>query len=170
MEREFELAGGTHAAVVRLRGEAAAEISIGGKTYRAALHPLGDGAYRLELDGVADRVWIAVRGDTAYIHAGGVNWAVTQTDPLEKLTAAGGGGRADCAEAPMPGTVVRVAVKPGDSVTRGQTMMVVESMKLETSINAWRDGVVAEIHRQQGETFERKAPLIALEPEPEPAG
>ena len=66
----------------------------------------------------------------------------------------------------MPGTVVRVEVKPGDSVTRGQTMMVVESMKLETSINAWRDGVVAEIHQQQWEAFERKAPLIALEPEP----
>ena len=164
MEREFEIAGVPRAAAVRRKGKAA-ELEINGKSYRAVLHPLRDGEYRLELDGVSHRVWLAVSGDTVYIHAGGANWEVTQTGLLEKLSAASGAGGADRAEAPMPGTVLRVEVKPGDHVVRGQTMMVIESMKLETSIVAWRDGVVAEIHQQVGAAFDRKAPLVALEPE-----
>ncbi len=170
MEQEFEIAGLARAATaplaatVRRKGNSV-ELEINGKSYRAALHPLRDGEYRLELDGVSHRVWLAVRGDTVYIHAGGANRAVTRTDPLEKLTDASGAGGADRAEAPMPGTVLRLEVKPGDRVVRGQTLMVIESMKLETSIVAWRDGVVAEIHQLEGATFDRHAPLIALEPE-----
>ena len=65
----------------------------------------------------------------------------------------------------MPGTVVRVQVAPGEAVKRGQTLMVIESMKMETAIVAWRDGVVGAVHRPLGATFDRKAPLVSLEPE-----
>lgn len=164
MEQEYKIAGKEHAAQVRRKGSGAV-IQLGEKEFQAALHPLGDGEYRLELDGNSERVWVVTRGDRAYVHAAGANWEVTRIDPLEKLAGAAGAGAADRAEAPMPGTVVRVEVKPGEKVRRGQTLMVIESMKLETSINAWRDGVVAEIHQQAGATFERRAPLIALEPE-----
>jgi 3-methylcrotonyl-CoA carboxylase alpha subunit len=80
-------------------------------------------------------------------------------------TAAAGAGAADTVEAPMPGTVVRVSVAAGDLVKRGQTLMVIESMKMETTIVAWRDGVVRAVHRPLGATFDRKAPLVTLEPE-----
>jgi biotin carboxyl carrier protein len=50
-------------------------------------------------------------------------------------------------------------------VKRGQTLMVIESMKMETTIVAWRDGVVGAVHRPLGATFDRKAPLVSLEPE-----
>jgi 3-methylcrotonyl-CoA carboxylase alpha subunit len=132
--------------------------------HRVALRALGEGEYRLEVDGVAHRVWIAACGDAIHVHTAGRSWVVEVVDELAE-NAAAGGGAADTAEAPMPGTVVRVSVKPGEAVKRGQTLMVIESMKMETAIVAWRDGVVGAVHRPLGATFDRKAPLVSLEPE-----
>ncbi len=164
MERKFEIAGVRHKAAV-IRKVGGVEVEFRGRRYQASLHPLGGGEFRLELDGVSHRVWLAVKGDGAHIHAGGANWSVRQIDSLAELSGSAGGAGADAAEAPMPGTVVRVEVKPGDAVKRGQTLMVIESMKLETTVEAWRDGVVAEIHHEAGATFDRRTPLISLEPE-----
>jgi biotin carboxyl carrier protein len=55
-------------------------------------------------------------------------------------------------------------VKEGQSVTAGETLMVIESMKLETAIKAWRDGAVAAVHVGVGQTFQRGTPLLALAP------
>jgi biotin carboxyl carrier protein len=89
--------------------------------------------------------------------------AVRWIDPLVRLAQAGGGSLDDIAQAPMPGTVIAVQVKAGESVTRGQTMMVIESMKLETAIVAWRDGVIKTLHVAPGQTFDRAAPLVTFE-------
>ena len=77
--------------------------------------------------------------------AGSIRWSA--------LAQAGGGSLDDIAQAPMPGTVIAVQVKAGESVTRGQTMMVIESMKLETAIVAWRDGVIKTLHVAPGTDF-----------------
>jgi acetyl/propionyl-CoA carboxylase alpha subunit len=140
------------------------DLVLDGRHHRVALSALGDGEHRLEVDGVAHRVWIAVRGDAIYVHAAGRSWTLEVVDELAE-SAAAGGAAADTAEAPMPGTVVRVQVAPGEAVKRGQTLMVIESMKMETAIVAWRDGVVGAVHRPLGATFDRKAPLVSLEPE-----
>ena len=164
MEQEFEIAGVRHKAVVVHTGSGV-EVQFRGRRYKASLHSLGGGEYRIELDGVSHRVWVAARGDGAHVHAGGANWGVRRIGALEEMSGSAGGAGADTAEAPMPGAVVRVEVKPGEAVKRGQTLMVIESMKLETAVDAWRDGVVAEIHHEAGAAFDRRAPLISLEPE-----
>ena len=53
--------------------------------------------------------------------------------------------------APMPGTVLAVHVAPGDTVTEGQLLMVVEAMKMEHRITAPRPGVVAEVRARGGD-------------------
>ena len=58
----------------------------------------------------------------------------------------------------MPGTVLKLNVQAGDSVQPGQALLVMESMKMETSIVAPRDGIVAAVHVQVGQTFERALP------------
>jgi biotin carboxyl carrier protein len=151
-----------HEVLVR-SGSDGARLRIGEVEHRAALRQLGAGEYRLEVDGLAHRAWIAVRGDAIHVHLGGRSWTVESVDELAE-TASAGGGAPDTAEAPMPGTVVRVLVQAGDAVTRGQTLLVIESMKMETAIVAWREGVVATVHRPLGSTFNRKAPLVSLEP------
>ena len=50
-------------------------------------------------------------------------------------------------------------------MTRGDTLLVIESMKLETAIKAPRDGMVETVHVADGRTFERSAPLVTLAPE-----
>ena len=106
-----------------------------------------------------------MRGEAIHVHVDGRSWIVEAIDDLAE-SAAGAGGAADTAEAPMPGTVVRVLVEPGDTVKRGQSLVVIESMKMETAIVAWRDGIVATVHRPLGATFDRKASLVTLEPQP----
>ena len=65
--------------------------------------------------------------------------------------------------APMPGKVVKVFVKPGDSVTARQPLVVVEAMKMENELRASRDGTVAEVHVREGVSVEAGAPLIVIQ-------
>lgn len=165
MKRAFTIGGERHEALL-LPGRGGRELVVGDRRHRVSMHPLGDGEVRLEIDGVARRAWLAVRGDAIHVHLGGRSWILESIDELAESAGAGGAG-ADTADAPMPGTVVRVHVAKGDTVKRGQTLLVIESMKMETTIVAWRDGVVAEVHRPLGATFDRKAPLVSLEPQGE---
>jgi acetyl-CoA/propionyl-CoA carboxylase biotin carboxyl carrier protein len=68
-------------------------------------------------------------------------------------------------EAPMPGTVVQLRVRPGTAVSAGETLVVLESMKMEISIAAPRDGSVAAVFIAAGDQVERGATLIELAPE-----
>jgi 3-methylcrotonyl-CoA carboxylase alpha subunit len=65
----------------------------------------------------------------------------------------------------MPGTVVAVHVEPGRHVHAGEPLVVIESMKMESVIAAPRDGIVDRLLVAVGDTFDRGAPLVALQPE-----
>jgi biotin carboxyl carrier protein len=119
----------------------------------------------LRLDGTADNVVVATDGDLVHIHLDGETHTVRYTDPVKRHVAHGAGSADDVAEAPMPGTVIAVSAAPGQAIVRGDTLLVIESMKLETAIKAWRDGTIAAVHVTTGQTFDRGAPLVALEPE-----
>ncbi len=70
----------------------------------------------------------------------------------------------------MPGTVKQILVAPGDSVERGQTVIIMESMKMELTIAAHRDGVVKRIPVEQGGQVEKGMRLLELEDQPDSAG
>lgn len=162
MKQKFEIGDDIHE-VTLVRSAGGIKLVLDGSEHTAVLSDLGDGQYRIDLDGAGYRVHLVAKGDETYIHADGANWTVRQIDPLDALSAGAAGADVDTVESPMPGTVIRVTVKAGDEVKKFQTMMVIESMKMETSINAWRDGVVARVHCEQGSTFDRKAPLVTLQ-------
>jgi acetyl-CoA/propionyl-CoA carboxylase, biotin carboxylase, biotin carboxyl carrier protein len=65
-------------------------------------------------------------------------------------------------EAPMPGTVVQLRVRTGTAVRAGETLVVLESMKMEISIAAPRDGSIAAVHVAAGDQVERGTTLIEL--------
>jgi 3-methylcrotonyl-CoA carboxylase alpha subunit len=64
----------------------------------------------------------------------------------------------------MPGRVTRVAVAVGDSVTRGQELIVVEAMKMENALVAPIDGVVTLIEAKVGDMVQPGSPLVVVEP------
>ena len=66
--------------------------------------------------------------------------------------------------APMPGKVLAVHVALGQTVRRGQALAVMEAMKMEHTLHAPRDGVVAEVLHSAGEQVPEGAELLRLQP------
>ena len=64
---------------------------------------------------------------------------------------------------PLPGVIIDVKVNVGDTVTKGQTVVVLEAMKMENNINADRDGKVTAIQVAKGDTVADGAVLIVLD-------
>ncbi|WP_282127500.1 acetyl-CoA carboxylase biotin carboxyl carrier protein subunit [Roseobacter litoralis] len=141
-------------------------LNTPGGAFPCQLDPTGvPGDYVLRANGHVQNVRLAVGPDTTFVHLNGRTYAIGRVDPAERLAGSDGGAADDRIVAPMPGVVVAVHVKPGDHVEEGQPLLVIESMKLETSLAASRDGVVAEIPFAEGDSFGLKATLALLAPE-----
>lgn len=96
-----------------------------------------------------DVVWVWLDGDLFDIQVG-------QAGDEPRTRAKGREGLS----APMPATVVRVAVQPGARVTRGDTLIVLEAMKMELPIRAPQDGTVGAIHCREGELVQPGVVLV----------
>lgn len=69
----------------------------------------------------------------------------------------------DILRSPMPGRVISILVRPGDKVSTGDEVCVVEAMKMEQSVRAHRDGVVKTVFVQPMDPVKADDPLIELE-------
>lgn len=65
-------------------------------------------------------------------------------------------------KAHITGTVWKIEVKPGDKVDEGTVVAILESMKMEMPVESEEEGVVSEIHVQEGQTVTEGAPLVTL--------
>jgi acetyl/propionyl-CoA carboxylase alpha subunit len=150
MEVEIKLGDGKPHTVELVRRGDAAVVIVDGRSYDAALATGGPEPSRLTVDTVTEAVWTAVDGDTVWVHAFGRSWELSVLDPRER--ALGGDASADVSAAPMPGTVITVAVENGQAVAAGERLVVM------------RDGVVDQVFVAVGDTFDRGAPLVGLAP------
>jgi acetyl-CoA/propionyl-CoA carboxylase biotin carboxyl carrier protein len=139
-------------APVRMRLESGDAVApVGVRRVRDGLVIEGEG-------GVARVVEVYPDGPAVWLVDGGVpsRWA-----PLvDRAGARTAGGSLD---APMPGTVIDVRVEPGAAVAEGDTLVILESMKMELAIQAPADGVVADVFVATGDRVAQADPLIALE-------
>lgn len=131
-----------------------------GETVKVTFAESAPGLGQLTVDAVSQTVVYALDGDTIHIHLDGRTYAVRYQDPMQVGT--GDDAGQNIARAPMPGVVVAVKVQAGDAVETGTVLVVIESMKLETSIKAPQAGVVEKVHVAPGQSFERDAPLVTL--------
>ena len=65
--------------------------------------------------------------------------------------------------APMPGLVLEILVKPGEEVKKGDSLLVLEAMKMENNIKSPADGVVKSIEIEKGQAVEKGQDLIIFE-------
>jgi biotin carboxyl carrier protein len=163
MQHTFIIGEIEHEGFLSRRGDGYV-LHVGETAVPIALADVAHGGQRLTLGAETSRVLVAPDGDLVHVHIDGMTLTVRYVDPVQRYGSHAGGAAEDVAEAPMPGVVIAVNVKEGQSVTAGETLMVIESMKLETAIKAWRDGSVAAVHVGVGQTFQRGAPLLALAP------
>ena len=162
MHHAFKL-GDDHHNVELSRAARGYRLHFDGRVVEIDLDAGADGRTWLALGGRRIEVVIACHGDDVFVHLDGEAYALRYQHPLERLAAQAAGSGDDSILAPMPGSIVSVSVQAGDTVTRGQTLLVMESMKMETTIIAPLDGVVAEIAYEPGQTFDRDAVLLKME-------
>jgi biotin carboxyl carrier protein len=109
--------------------------------------------------------------DEVTAHVGGVLLELQLEDERRRALAAAmadrrgerGQATSTTLAAPMPGRVVAVPATPGASVERGQPLVVLEAMKMESALNAPHAGVVAEVLVGPGQTVQQRQPLVRLE-------
>lgn len=143
-------------------------LVIDGEEHEIAEMPAhGDGRRTMSIGGHDVAFARAMIGDRQVVRLGGRTFDVGRVDPFSKAGAAG--GDQDVLKAPMPGAVIFVHRHAGERVVRGETLVTIESMKLQTALPAPRDGVIAGILRGEGETFEKDEVIATLEPETEDA-
>lgn len=137
--------------VARVGGEGAAREVQG----RIDMRPVTP----LEIGEAGDILAAARDGDRVFVKLADRVVEVEVRDPDRMAMAAGG---ADVINADMPGTVVSLSCAEGDEVSEGQTLLVIESMKLQTTIIATHDGTIGEVHVEVGGTFNKGAPLVTF--------
>ncbi len=155
------------------------DVRVVGESYRLRVARTQPSHYRVVLDGdtgvdvVVERSGRFERRLTVGGHTFGV-LAVTQgSDYLVEVDGAVhriAGGEAGLVRAPAPAMVVAVPVSAGDTVSEGDTVAVVESMKLETALRAPVSGRVAEVLVDANTQVEGGTRLVRLEPDADDTG
>jgi propionyl-CoA carboxylase alpha chain len=115
---------------------------------------------RLEVDGIAAAHEVHLVGGDALVSVHGRRLPVTVLPRFDEAQL--GGGAAGPAT-PVPGTVTIVSVAPGDTVTAGQTLVVLEAMKMEHRITADVDGVVGEVLVRPGQSVDAHQVVVVLQ-------
>jgi len=114
----------------------------------------------VRIDGAKHRLNVLRDGLSVVVIRDGVNLVFVLPDLLSPPKAAhAGSGRV---LAPIPGRVVSVLVSAGDSVTQGQTLVVLEAMKMELALTAPQDGVVQKVNVTAGDMVSDGAELVEL--------
>jgi len=88
----------------------------------------------------------------------------SKTSSIRKRGGSGGRKRSGTVSASMPGKVVTVEVSVGDSVEEGQTVLILEAMKMQNEVAAPISGTVIAVHCEDGVNVQANVPLIVIEP------
>ena len=112
------------------------------------------------IDGIRRRVQYVLDGDQLYLDQDNGNITIRNVTYAAPETAdVAGDGKI---RAPMDGAVVNILVNKGDSVVKGQTLLVLEAMKIQQQIKSDVDGVVEDILGQQGQQVKKRQMLFSI--------
>ncbi|MBM4228971.1 MAG: acetyl-CoA carboxylase biotin carboxyl carrier protein subunit [Gammaproteobacteria bacterium] len=121
-----------------------------------------DGACLLRVNGEDFACWRVIEGGRVHLKLAGRTLSLQPEDPL---SGAGGNSGGHELRAEMPGVVVALRCEPGVPVAAGEGLLVIESMKMQITLAAPRAGIIATVHVELNETFQKGALLVALHPE-----
>ncbi|MFD8634741.1 acetyl-CoA carboxylase biotin carboxylase subunit [Streptomyces sp. NPDC059533] len=164
-ETELLISDGTGANPASPAIEARGPGQSPGAPARARIVSLTPDHLTIELDGVTHRFSHATSPEGTWLGRDADSWHVQTYDPVEANLRGGTGSGANTLAAPMPGTVTVVKVAVGDKVAAGQSLLVVEAMKMEHVISAPHAGTVTELDVSPGTTVAMDQVLAVVTPD-----
>ncbi len=137
-------------------------LTLDGKMIHAEVLDAENGKLNLLIDGKYVNAYVSSDNAKRWVTVNGQTFVLTKSSGAHK---GGHGGQHTAGEltAPMPGQIRAVNVSEGETVAKGQTLLVVEAMKMEIRVQAPFDGVVASVAVQAGQTVEREQFLIKID-------
>lgn len=139
------------------------KYKINGNTYNVSIGDIVDNMTEVLVNGTPYRVELEKKTSPVTVVAPHRPSAAPRTASGEKVVAkaAGAGGSYEV-KAPLPGTILSINVKVGDSVKASDTVVVLEAMKMENAIHAGKDGKVTGISVAAGDAVLEGAVLISI--------
>ena len=138
-------------------------VSVDGSARRTRVLRSSGADIDLEVDGRRSALAITSVGARRLVHG---EFGDVELIELPRFALAGPAQSGGALKAPMPGRVLAISVAPGESVVRGQLLMVLEAMKMEHRITAPADGIVQAIRVAEGEQVANGALLAVLDDQP----
>lgn len=141
------------------------KYKINGNSYKVSIGDIDNNIAQVEVNGMPFRVELDETKAPVKVVKTPRPSAAPRTDTGAKVIstpapAAGGGYQV---KAPLPGTVLSIPVKVGDTVKAADTVMVLEAMKMENAIHAGKDGRIASIAVNSGDAVLEGALLVTIE-------
>jgi biotin carboxyl carrier protein len=142
-------------------------LKIGKSEFEADVRQVGGSSYSILVNNRSFDFEVVPEGDELIVASRRGASRVTLID-VARRSRRGGSARAEIAgraeiKAMMPGRVVNVLVKPGETVAQGQGLIIIEAMKMENELKSPKAGVVAEVKVAAGQTVEKGGVLIVIE-------
>ena len=140
------------------------KYKINGTTYKVAVGDIENNLAQVEVNGVPYKVELDTQAQPVSVVKTPRPSAAPRTETGAKVIAKPAATAAGhVVKAPLPGTVLSIAVKVGDTVKAADTVVVLEAMKMENAIHAGRDGVVKSVHVAAGDAVLEGATLISID-------
>ena len=139
------------------------KYKINGNTYNVSIGDIDDSVAQVEVNGVPYKVELEKAQAVKVVSAPRPSAAPRTESGNKVISKPSVSGGANAVKAPLPGVVLSVQVKEGDTVKAADTVIVLEAMKMENAIHAGRDGKIKSINVKQGDSVLQDDVLIVIE-------
>ncbi len=165
MEYNLKIGEQTAGMSVETGSDNTIKACIDQETLEAAYTVISDHHIHLDVGGQGINVYVTNNSEGKVIQINGVSYLVLDADALERSTSRKSGGKDIPQEVtpPMPSAVVRILVSPGDHVEKGDGVIVVSAMKMETTLLAPFSGSVTGINVAEGDKVMPGEVLVDIE-------
>ena len=138
------------------------QYKINGNLYKVTVGDIEDNSVRVEVNGTSYTVELEKQAKPKIKPVVRTESTTPAAPPTPISRPAVSGGKSGI-KSPLPGVILEIKVKEGDTVKRGQTLMILEAMKMENDIKSDRDGKVTAINVSKGESILEGTDLIIIE-------
>ncbi|MDH6311683.1 biotin carboxyl carrier protein [Parabacteroides sp. PFB2-10] len=138
------------------------KYTINGTVYKVHINSVVEDMAEVEVNGMPYKVKMEKPAKKQVVTLKRPAQAPTTSSGAPVVSRPAATATAGAVRSPLPGVILDLKCKVGDTVKRGQTLLILEAMKMENSINADRDGSIIEIKVNKGDSVLENAELVVI--------